>query len=899
MLGHRLHGFRKLGEHEMKTRLIHILAFTLGFIARKEACAERLEKIGEEKLINAPVGRLPDGRVIVPTNQVIDPAGAQIEFSGRAVDLWLAPDQKTLGVTVEGQINLMDVEKKASFSFVEVGAESAYHGLAASADGKHIYVSNPQRGVAVIEMESPTKGKFVKRIEMPKKEGDDRGPVPTGLALTEDEKRLCVCVSRLNMLALMDLATDKIVAQIPVGVAPYGVLVKGSRAFVSDWAGRQPKPGDLTAETSGSQMVINKKFAAASGTISVVDLEKKTEIASIEVELHPSGMTFNKSKSRLFVANANSDTVSVVDTNELKVVETISVRPKDALPFGSAPNTVEVSPDGATLYVANGANNSLAVIELGRPARGDELKDAKIPDASRIKGFIPTGWYPASVKIDPAGKTLFVANIKGVGSLSPPYLPNGGFVVRGNQRGSVSIIPVPNDEELAKLTARVEANNRTAWSLMGLERAAQGPGSQPVPIPLLAGEKSVFKHVIYIIKENRSYDQLFGDIKKGNGKPELCMFGEKITPNHHALADQFTLFDNFYCNGIMSADGHHWATEAYATDYLEKSLTMGWPRSFPMGADDMLANSAGGFIWDAVLAKGLTFRDYGEMVASNPETTGIPFTFVGIYQDFAKGGNHIRFTGFAHVKTLEPYICQNYCGYSGTVPDVVRAAAFIKELKEFEEKGGFPNFMLMHLPNDHTVGSLPGEPTPSAALADNDLALGRIVEAVSHSKFWPETCIFVTEDDPSDGADHVDGHRTIGLVASPYTKRGFVDSTNYTQVGMIRTMEWILDVPPMNQLDLASTPMIRCFQDKPDLTPYDARPNNVPLDDLNPKLTALRGKQRYWAEQSLKQDFSEPDKADEWTINRIIWHSVKGYDVPYPEISTAKQERDDDHDDKR
>ena len=403
-----------------------------------------------------------------------------------------------------------------------------------------------------------------------------------------------------------------------------------------------------------------------------------------------------------------------------------------------------------------------------------------------------------------------------------------------------------------------------------------------VAVPQFTGQESHFKHVVYIIKENRTYDQVFSDLEQGNGDPSLLHFGREVTPNHHALAEDFILMDNYYCSGVLSADGHQWTDEAYVTDYLEKFFG-DFPRSYPYDGADPLAYASSGFIWDNVMKHGLTYRNYGEFVGASIEPPDA--TFTEMYQDFLDGTNNVKIRAISNLPQMEPYTCPTYIGFPNSVSDQYRAAEFIKELEEFEENGMFPNFIIMLLPNDHTSGTRPGLPTPRAAVADNDLALGQIVEAISHSKFWKETCIFVTEDDPQAGLDHVDGHRTVGLVISPYTKRGKVVSTNYSQINMFRTIENILGIPPLNQFDLAAEPMFDCFTESPDFSPYTALPNEIPLGELNPELALLSGDALYWAEKSLDQDLDDYDRIDEDTFNRIIWHSVRGYDVPYPDLA--------------
>jgi phospholipase C len=441
---------------------------------------------------------------------------------------------------------------------------------------------------------------------------------------------------------------------------------------------------------------------------------------------------------------------------------------------------------------------------------------------------------------------------------------------------------VPSAEVLESYTVKAATNMRLPEisQAMNLEHVAK----KLVPVPMRPGEKSVFKHVIYIIKENKTYDQVFGDLKQGNGDPKLVQFGREVTPNIHKLAESFVLLDNTYCNGVTSADGHQWTDEGYVTDYLEKSFG-GFIRSYPYRGDDPLAFSSAGFIWDKVLKKGLTFRNYGEFVKADVITPKNA-TWSQIYADYKNNTNLVKIKAETEVHTLMPYTCPTYPGFTGKVPDVYRAKEFLKEFRAYEEKGELPNFITMLLPDDHTMGVNEGYPFPSAAVADNDLALGQIVEAVSKSKFWKETAIFVIQDDSQTGLDHVDGKRTVALCISPYTKRGEVISVNYNQNSILRTIELIFGLSPMTQMDLTATPMNDCFIEKPDFTPYTALPNNIPLDKINPKISSLKGKQLFWAKKSMKMDLEEVDEIEDDTFNKIIWYAVKGYDVPYPKLGS-------------
>jgi hypothetical protein len=444
--------------------------------------------------------------------------------------------------------------------------------------------------------------------------------------------------------------------------------------------------------------------------------------------------------------------------------------------------------------------------------------------------------------------------------------------------GSISFIDVPGKNQLDKYNGR--AMNTMRLKQLDMRMHPKKQKASPVPVPANLGEPSVFKHVLYIIRENRTYDQVFGDIKRGNGDSSLCLFGKDVTPNAHALADEFVLLDNIYCNGVNSADGHQWTDEGMATDYVEKSYG-GFVRSYPCCAgEDPLAYASSGFIWNKVLQAGYTFRDYGEFVDAEIEPKELKWT--DHYNNFINGRPMAKIRAITEMASLEPYLCRDFIGFPETVPDVYRADVFMKELKQFEKNDSMPNLMMMLLPNDHTAGTHEDYPTPRAMVADNDLALGRVVEAVSKSKFWKETVIFVIEDDAQDGLDHVDGRRTVGLCISPYTKRNATVSTMYNQNSILRTIELIFGVTPMTQFDLLANPMYECFTATPDYTPYTAKPNNIPLHEMNPKMSTLTGKQSYWAQKSLELPLEDYDLSD-GVLSRILWYSVKGYDSYYPE----------------
>jgi YVTN family beta-propeller protein len=597
-------------------------------------------------------------------------------------------------------------------------------------------------------------------------------------------------------------------------------------------------------------------------------------LTEIQTGLHASALAVTPNRRHVVVANAASDTLTVIDTRTDRVVETIWTRQNPADQFGASPNALAFAPGGKTLFVCNGTQNAVALLRFS-------------PGKSELEGLIPVGWYPGAIVFDPARKAVVVANIKGIGS--GRARKSGQPEFNSHQyHGSVTLVAEPGRRELEKMTATALSNMR--YPLLKQAALKPRPNQAPVPVPERAGEPSVFKHVVYIIKENRTYDQVFGAFEKGNGDPELCVFPERITPNQHKMVRDFVLLDNTYCAGILSADGHQWSTTSYATDYMEKSFA-GFPRSYPDGMEDddvdALAYSPAGFLWDNALAHGKSFRDYGEFAITRKswkdKSRKGAIQFLDHYREFIDGTDTINLYSEPGVESLRPHLVTNTVGWDMDVPDVFRAAQFIRELKQFEARSEFPNLVIICLPNDHTSGTKAGSPTPAAQVADNDLAFGQIVEALSHSKFWKETCIFAIEDDPQNGWDHVSGYRTTAYVISPYTRRGEVISTQYNSTGLLRTIELILGLPPMNQIDATATPMFDCFTNTPNFAPFVSVKNNVPLDEMNPdpkKVSDSLLRKNAYASARLPLD--RPDQCDEDTFNRILWHAMKGPHAPYP-----------------
>jgi DNA-binding beta-propeller fold protein YncE len=772
-------------------------------------------------------------------------------------------------------------------------AQVSFTGLVFSPNGKRIYLSNVNGSVKVFEVDAEHKVTAVSSLRLPDTKNKGRKKeIPSGLAVSEDGKRLYVVGNLSNQLLELDLeseATNKFVRSFPVGFAPYDVLLVGNKAYVSNWGGRRPDANSITGPAGhGTKVRVDPvRHIANDGSVTVVDLVRGEVLTEIRTGLHSSAMAVTSSGRFLVVANAGTDTLSVIDTRYDQLMHTISMHWQPSDFFGASPNALAFDETGRTLYVCNGTQNAVAVLNF-RVVR------------TQMLGLIPTGWFPGAIAYDAKRKAIYVANIKGVGS-GKRYKAGEKLKFNSHQYlGSLSLIRLPSKTELTRYTETVLANYRRA--VMEQATLPPRPGVPPRPVPERAGEPSLFKHVVYIIKENRTYDQVLGDVKPGNGDPELCIFPERITPNQHKMAREFVLLDNTYCSGILSADGHQWADSAMATDYMEKSFA-GFPRSYPDGMEDSdvdaLAYSPKGFIWDNALAHGKTLRDYGEFTIGSAgwrdrRRKGAP-RFLDYYDDFLRGTGLTHITSHPAIASLEGHIKTDTIGWHLSVPDIFRAAKFIEELRHFEQSGRMPQLIIICLPNDHTSGTSKHFPTPAAQVADNDLAFGQIVQAISHSRFWQDTCIFGIEDDPQAGWDHVSGYRTTAYVVSAYTCRKTVVSMNYNQTGLLRTIELILGLPPMNQFDATGTPMTACFTESPDFTPFLALPNNVPLDEMNPDPKAITDPVlRRDALASAKLPLDAPDQCPEDQFNQILWRARKGTQAPYPRWAVVEVEEDRD-----
>jgi DNA-binding beta-propeller fold protein YncE len=849
------------------------------------------------------VGRHAGGRVVLPVNQVITPAGKQVELPGmRAEALLLSPDGKLLvvsGLTSEllvldpatgatkQRIQLPKLRKGAppdsvSAAFLDFDGHSqvSYNGLAFAPDGKRLALSNVNGDIKLFEVAKDGVVKPWRVVALPDAKAPQRkAEIPAGLAFSADGKRLYVCGNLSNRLLEIEVDAGKMRKTYDVGVAPFGVVAVGHKLYVSNWGGRRPGPQDVTGPAGrGTVMRVDpERFIASEGSVTVLDLATGQQ-NELVTGLHASALAVSPDGRYVVCANAMSDNLSVIATATDTLVETIWAKPSPGDLLGASPNALAFAPDGRTLYVANGTQNAVAVIHF-EPADKE----------SKLLGLIPVGWYPDAVCFDARRQQLCVANLKGI--TDAPR--TNGFNSKQFQ-GTVSLVLLPTPDELPRLSQVVWDNLRQPRIAATL--LPPRPGQPPRAIPERIGEPSLIKHVVYIIKENRTYDQVLGDVAAGNGNAQLCTFGERITPNQHKLVREFTLLDNTCCAGILSADGHQWTTSAFGTDYIEKSFC-GWPRSYPFDDNDALAYTPSGFIWDNTRRHGISFRNYGEAMDSttrwrDANRKGKP-GFHDCYEAWRTKSDTVVFGCTPNVASLGPVSPSNTVGWALAVPDQFRADYFLRELQEFEARGEFPQFVILYLPNDHTSGTKRDVPTPAAMVADNDLAMGRVIEGLSRSRFWMDTAVFAIEDDPQAGYDHITGYRTTVYVAGPHVKRHAVISTQYNTTSLLRTMEQILGLPPMNQFDASAVPMSDCFTDTPDLAPFVAVANQVPLDQMNGDTKAALGPQRYRDMLACaKMDFSRPDKAPEDALNRILWRAMRG-DAPYPEWATTAV-RDED-----
>ncbi len=785
---------------------------------------------------------------LAQTGHLISPAGASIRVKGRVMSLALARGGRFLVAKTGNVLAIVDADNFKvikQYPFPEEQDGGSMHGLAVSADGGTVYFTGRDRNLYSGTIDDAGALVFGPTVDLA---GDGKlAPNPLGIALTPDGKCAVVALAVANQVAVVDLATHKVSAKIPVGVCPYGVAVSadGQTAFVSNFGGSRARKGDRTEISAGTEVAVDARSVALRGTVSVIDLKRRKVVAEIVTDIHPEALTLSPDGKRLYVVAASGDGIAVIDVARRKLVAQLDTKPQADLPYGSLTTGVATSADGKILFAANAGNNAIALLNPARPT-------------DPPYGFIPAGGFPGSLAV--RGNELFIGNVLGYyGDLQKVALP-------------------ANAGELGKMTAVARQGFHLAEMIRAQARAQSGV--LPKPVPDNPGEPSLIKHVVYVIKENKKFDQVLGDIGRGNCEPRFCEFPRTTTPNTHALADQFVLLDNYYCNGVLSCDGHQWAVQGLTSpirekDWSNKHITYGF-------GVDPLCYAGCGFIWDHLLRQGISFRNFGEF---NHPLVDPKVKWPENYRAWKDRTGGIQFTPNCKIETLRRYSDPRYPGWDMEIPDQVRADAFVAALAEFEQARQMPEFVVVYLPNDHTQHGAKGSPTPRAYVADNDLATGRIVEALSKSSFWKDMAVFVNEDDPQTGNDHVDGHRSFCLLAGPYVKRGgTVISRFYNQDSVLHTICRIFGVPPMNQLVAMAPVMAECFQDSPDLAPYACVPPSVPIDELNPDPRKAASKtQARLAPLTEKLDFSEPDRIDQQAelFSRWVWSTVRG-DEPFP-----------------
>jgi YVTN family beta-propeller protein len=868
------------------------------------------------------VGPQQDGSIVASDNQTLTPAGKIIELGApvRAKAIALNPDRMTHSAavllmgspqpiivfnTVTGQVLQRFIPTDPAAGSDKERSAGSFTGITYSANGLKLLFSQDNNYVVIADVNKKT-GLLgnEQRVHLPGPLADGRpyhnakSINPGGIALSDDGKHAYVALNAANTLGVIDLTTTpaKLIGQIPVGNVPNSVVVRGNYAYVSNEGGRPATDADFTNYSDGTPIVVDRKDAfTLTGTVSVVDLTASKQVKTIPVGLHPAGMTV--SGSNLYVANAYSDSLSIIDLNTDKVVRTINLSvPIAGGVFGSGPNGVAVTKDGKA-YVTLGQANAVAVVNLqGR-------------DANPVIGYIPTAYFPTSITYDKTQKQLVIADDKGLGSRGTTSTKDGviGYNTHADA-GVVNLIPEPNANELGKFSKQVFDNNH--WNLttnIEVGKEYIDPHAAPVAVPRHIGEPSLIKHVFLIIKENRTYDQMLGDVAWGNGARELAVFASAL-PNQHAFVKRFPLLDNVYAPSRQSADGHPWIGMS-GSFYSNDILSPDWIRSYPGGqAEDALTNTPQGFLWTAVEAKGLSARLYGEWSSGTivaRKANGSAYTWSDFYKtSLCKEGKapasscivpddaiHVTSAIPSAAKIMDPH----YPPFNLDIPDQYRVDYWTKEFQRLDAANQVPNLTILWLPDDHTAGTSTGHPYPINYQADNDLALGRMVEAISHSKVWAQSAIFVEEDDSQGGTDHVDGHRQPVYIISPYTAvpqapgQGKAIHTTYTAENINRTIENILGTQPLTQFDLVASPMFDAFQDVPDLTPYDHLSAVIPLDK-GPGLpdatdAAYSAIEKAWLKATakvMKGKYDKADAVDPNFLNHVTWYVTTGWNRPYP-----------------
>jgi YVTN family beta-propeller protein len=881
-----------------------------------------LQTVPEPK---APHREVSDPGVIV-SNQRIAPAGVQSVFDGRVGGVRFGSKPGELWVAVPRmayRLSWRDNRVIASAAFdgrpgvqgvaidpltggalvssvgrlpadVAFGVPRTSAPLARSASvtqviayGRDATTPRPKGGgdSAVVEMASPALGDFMAGA-----------PAIARRANSSGHRVAIVPLPANDALAVIDADNGSLIRTIPLGVLPVAAVISedGTAAYVTNLGGPRLRDGERLATECcfprAESIRVDARGIAQPGSVSRVDLVSGRVTDVITVGLHPTALVWDEERARLFAANGNSDEVSVIDTRANAVSSTIDVAPFRERTVGLAPTALALSPDGRSLFVGLGGVNAVALYDVsGTMTPGSDV---------RLRGLVPTGWYPSSLDVSSDGRMLVAGTLFGVGAGTGETPGSRGMRGRYvfSERGSVHVIAMPSDAELAAYTASVAQNNR-----LTLRSSTAAPSTRPRPaivaraVPERPGEPSVIDHVVYIIRENRTYDQVFGDIGKGASDSSLVIYGREVTPNAHALAEQFVLLDHFFASGGNSADGHQWLTQANETEYPMWPLYFG--RTYPSEGNDPLAYSSGGFLWEAALAKGKRVSVFGEYApAASDSVPGVRARLLAQYRDsqphdpaFFRQALRKMYDTRSEIPSLDRVLVREYPGWTQEVPDVVKADVLLEHIREWEANKAMPNLVMVVLPSDHTVGTTPGWCVPKACVADNDLALGRIAEGLTHSSFWKSMAILVVEDDAQNGVDHIDGHRTVALVASPFARRGAIDSTFYNQQSMVKTIELMLGLPALSVFDLVASGMGASFiepGEQPDVTPFTALTPAQSIYETNQRVGSIVGpyavERRRAALASSRMRFDQPDAAPSDRLNRILWHDARGWGTRYP-----------------
>jgi YVTN family beta-propeller protein len=786
------------------------------------------------------------GDKLLVNGQLLTPAGQSLSLTKgtRVLNLAFAHNKNLLIAKTNRRLSFIDAKDfKTLSAFDYQDKESgSMNGLAVDSNDSTIYFTGLQKNLYVGNVTKSGTFTLTRKIDL---SFNNKKSNPLGIGLCNNNIAF-VALAIANRISVVDLLKGRVLTTIPVGVCPYAVVISKDKklAFVSNFGGPHPEKGDITEVSAGSDVAVDDRSVSLRGSVSVIDVQSRKKIADIATRIQPEAMVLSPDGKLLYVTDDSGDGISVINVKTFKIVQTINTKPDPSLPYGSLTTAMAFSGDGKTLLAANAGNNSIALIDVRQPN--------KTP-----YGFIAAGGFPGTINV--AGNYLFIGNVTAV-------------------KGELQKVALPGNKEEA---GRYTAEARKGFHFIELLRAqaAADPNAIPKPVPDNPGEPSLIKHVVYIIKENKKFDQVLGDFGKGNCDPGLVEFGKVTTPNTHELARQFVLLDNYYCNGVNSSDGHQWAIQGITTPYHEKDFSMGHC-AYDFGTDP-LSFAGCGFIWNHLLRKGISFRNFGETDLAEI-TKGK--TWSDVYNSWEKKNDSAQYKCVYAMKSLEKYSDLRFPGWNMNIPDQVRADAFINALKEYEAAGSLPEFTIIYLPNDHTSGYSEHAPTPRAYVADNDWATGRVVEALSKSSFWKDMAIFINEDDPQSGTDHVDGHRSVCMVAGPYVKRNTHISRFYNQSSVLHTICQIFGVQPMNQLVAAAPLMTECFQQTPDYTAYNCLKPTIPINEMNPARSAMQSKTTArLAPLTAKMDFSRPDLIDKDALifSQYVWSTIHG-DKPFP-----------------